>query len=257
MSRRRSAGRRSPTPPRGRGSRRDVRRKADPSRVTAAAGARVLTGDPLDRVWRAIRLLRGRAASPEERARFERYLSLIVEWNRVQRLTGLRGAREIAEGLILDSLLFLPVLPQERARMVDVGAGAGIPGIPLKLVEPGIALTLIESREKRVSFLGTAVRELGLTDTVVLSGRAERLIQERPDLAGSFNAAVARAVAPPQDLFPVLARYLAPGGTAVISGPPSGAPPPALPAESGAVWQVILRPDLQISRSFAVLKLRT
>ena len=110
-------------------------------------------------------------------------------------MTALRSPEEIVRGLFLDSLLFLSALPAPRPlKVVDIGAGSGIPGLPIRLADPAITLTLIEAKRKRVSFLLTACRELGLSDVQVLEGRAERLVDENPGVAGSFDAVVARAV---------------------------------------------------------------
>lgn len=156
----------------------------------------------------------------EDRRRFQRYLDLFVQWNRVHRMTALASAREIVQGLFLDSLLFLRVLPPRPLKVVDIGAGSGIPGLPIRLADPTISLTLIEAKRKRVSFLLTACRELDLSDVKVLEGRAERLVEEAPEISGSFDAVVARAVGAEDDLLPVALRYLRPGGVVVLAGSP-------------------------------------
>ena len=97
--------------------------------------------------------------------------------------------------LFEDSLLFLPLLPDRPLRVVDIGAGAGIPGMPLRIVDERIEVTLIESKRKRVSFLKTLRRELGLEKSVVVEeGRAEALVSEVVRRDGAFDVAVARAV---------------------------------------------------------------
>jgi 16S rRNA (guanine527-N7)-methyltransferase len=164
--------------------------------------------------------LAGRAAIPEDRRRFERYLDLFVRWNRTHRMTALESPSAIVRDLFLDSLLFLPLLPPRPLTVVDIGAGAGIPGLPMRLVEPGIALTLVESKRKRVSFLLAACRELGLSDVIVKEGRAEALVQSDAGLAGTFDAAVSRAVGPAPALFAVACKYLKPGGLFIAAGPP-------------------------------------
>jgi 16S rRNA (guanine527-N7)-methyltransferase len=135
-------------------------------------------------------------------------------------MTALGSAREIVQGLFLDSLLFLRVLPPRPLRVVDIGAGSGIPGLPIRLADPTVSLTLIEAKRKRVSFLLTACRELDLADVKILEGRAERLIEEAPEISGSFDAAVARAVGAEDDLLPLALRYLRPGGVVVLAGSP-------------------------------------
>ncbi len=136
-------------------------------------------------------------------------------------MTALRSREEIVRGLFLDSLLFLRVLPAPRPlKVVDIGAGSGIPGLPIRLADPAISLTLIEAKRKRVSFLLTACRELGLSDVQVLEGRAERLVDENLGLAGSFDAVVARAVGAEEELLPLALSYARPGGVVALTGAP-------------------------------------
>lgn len=169
----------------------------------------------------AIRGLTGRAATVEQRQGFQQYLDVFMRWNRIHRMTALASPTEIVRGLFLDSLLFLSVLPARPLKMVDIGAGSGIPGIPIRLVDPGISLTLIEAKRKRVSFLLAACRELNLPDVSVVEGRAEDLVGAEPALMEGFDAVVARAVGSEKHLFPLALRYLRPGGTVVLAGSPS------------------------------------
>ena len=141
------------------------------------------------------RVLSGRALDVEARRQFSRYLELLLLWNRAQNLTGFGSPPEIVRGLFEDSLLFLPLLPDRPLRVVDIGAGAGIPGMPLRIIDERIEVTLIESKRKRVSFLKTLRRELGLENSVMVEeGRAEALVSEVVRRDGAFDVAVARAV---------------------------------------------------------------
>lgn len=169
----------------------------------------------------AIRPLTGRAAAAEHREQFQKYLDVFLRWNRVHRMTALGSPAEIVRGLFLDSLLFLSVLPPRPLRVVDIGAGSGVPGLPLRLVDPGISLTLIEAKRKRVSFLLAACRELTLPDVSVVEGRAEDLVGADSVLTGEFDAVVARAVGSEKRLFPLALRYLRPGGTVILAGSPA------------------------------------
>lgn len=175
---------------------------------------------PIDELKQSIRAITGRAATAEDLRRFERYLALFNRWNRTHRMTALRTADAIVRDLFIDSLLFLRLLPPPPVKVVDIGAGAGIPGLPMKLAEPGIGLTLVEARRKRVSFLLAVCRELGLDDVVVKEGRAEALVESDPELMGCFDAVVSRAVGPAEELFPVACKYLKPGGVFVGAGSP-------------------------------------
>jgi 16S rRNA (guanine527-N7)-methyltransferase len=134
--------------------------------------------------------------------------------------------------------------------MVDLGAGAGIPGVPLRIVRPEIALTLIESKRKRVSFLASLRRELGLEDVRILEGRAEDLVMESAELAGRFDVVVCRSVSPVPDLVPIAMKYLTPGGSFVASGPPPEGMPLRAPNSLGIQAQTVSFPDLGLSRTF-------
>jgi 16S rRNA (guanine527-N7)-methyltransferase len=123
----------------------------------------------------------------------------------------------IVETLFLDSLLYLRVLPPQLQAVMDLGAGAGLPGLPIKIVRSEIRLTLVEPLQHRVSFLSTAIRELGLSEARVVNARAEDLGEE---FLAAFDAVVMRCVARPDAALRLAGRFVAPGGVAVVSGPP-------------------------------------
>jgi 16S rRNA (guanine527-N7)-methyltransferase len=148
---------------------------------------------------------------------FGKYLDLLTKWQRSQRLIGSSDRDWIVDNLLVDSLLFLKVLPGTVRRLADVGSGAGIPGIPLKLARPEADVTLIESRARRVSFLSTVIRELRLEGIRVAHARLESLVQDSP---GAFDAAVMRCAGDLTQVFPLAAKAVAPGGVVVASGPP-------------------------------------
>ena len=172
----------------------------------------------------ALRDLTGRPVGPDDRRRFQRYLDIFLRWNRTYRMTALDSAGAIVRDLFIDSLLFLPLLPHRPITLVDIGAGAGIPGLPLRLADPAIAVTLVEARRKRVSFLLAVRRQLDLDDVAVREGRAEALVEQEPDLAGGFDVVIARSVGPATALLPLARKYLKPGGLFVASGPPNPLP---------------------------------
>jgi len=120
----------------------------------------------------------------------------------------------LIENVVLDSLTFLELLPAEALEVADVGSGAGIPGVPIAIVRPDLALTLIEGRRRRVSFLSTVIRELGLSRTTVVEARVE-------DLAGShrdrFDAIVMRCAGSPEALLPPARTLLRSGGAIIMS----------------------------------------
>jgi 16S rRNA (guanine527-N7)-methyltransferase len=133
------------------------------------------------------------------------------------RLLGSGDPGWIVERIFLDSLLFKHVLPPGSHDVLVVGSGAGIPGIPLKLVEPGLRLTMVESRQRRVSFLASAIRDLSLTDTIVVGERLEGVVRQ---LAGRFDAVVARCAGDVGYLFGIGIHLVRPGGVVIASGPP-------------------------------------
>ena len=200
--------------------------------------------DPLDELMVALRSLTGHAAARADRQRFQQYLDLFLRWNGTYRMTALDSAAAIVHDLFIDSLLFLALLPPRPLALLDIGAGAGIPGLPLGLADPSIAVTLMEARRKRVSFLLAAQRELALNNVVVKEGRAELLLEQEPDLVAGFDIVVARSVGPAAMLLPLAHRYLKVGGLFVVSGPPN-----PLPQESFEVVRVAI-PGARKSRVF-------
>lgn len=163
----------------------------------------------------------GRPLTPTEKAQFCKYLNLLLNWQKVTRLVGSSEPVWIVERLVLDSLLFLRVLPPRFRSLVDIGSGAGIPGIPLKIVRPDCRVVLVESRRRRASFLAMAIRELRLEDSQVINARAEEVVST---MAGCFEAAVMRCAGVVREVAPVALEFLAPGGMVAVSGPPSGGP---------------------------------
>lgn len=165
----------------------------------------------------------GRPLSELEAELFARYLDLLRQWQRVHRLVGSIEPRWMVTNLVLDSLAFVRVLPEGVSDLVDIGSGAGIPGVPIKIVSPGMRLTMIEARERRVSFLRTIVRELALPDVTVVGRRAEDAMEE---LARRYDAAVMRCAGPAAELLPVAEGLVRPGGTVVIGAAESAVVPP-------------------------------
>jgi 16S rRNA (guanine527-N7)-methyltransferase len=211
----------------------------------------------LEHLAHTARVLSGRPIGGEAREQFSRYLELLLLWNRAQNLTGFDSPPEIVRGLFEDSLLFFPLLPDRPLRVVDIGAGAGIPGMPLRIIDEGIEVTLIESKRKRVSFLRALRRELGLERSVVVEeGRAEVLVSEVIRRDGPFDVAVARAVGNLEEVVPTALQYLKPGGMFIVS-----APPPArlagLGAEAHGQWRILDYPDLGLRRGFFVAERRS
>ena len=212
--------------------------------------------DPLAEFLAAIPVLAGRAATPKDRERFARYLTLLLEWNRVHDLTSHKQPREVVRGLFLDSLLFLPQLPPPPIRLLDIGSGAGIPGLPLHLLEPEIGVTLLEARRKRVSFLATVRRELRLEGVEVQEGRADQVLADRPELKGRFDAVTARGVAPSPVFLLTCLEYVRVGGRVIVSGPPDPPKSGPLPHPRGR-WEKGSFPIPGLNRWFFVVERET
>ena len=133
----------------------------------------------------------GVAASEEAIAALERYAALLEEKNKVMNLTAIRGEEDVARLHFLDCGALLRYIRPEGKRLLDVGSGAGFPGLVLKLLAPGTELTMLDSLQKRVAFQEETAAALGLSGTECLCGRAEELT----DRQESFDIVTSRAVA--------------------------------------------------------------
>ena len=142
----------------------------------------------------------------QQLAAFDQFSNLLMEWSQKFNLTSITEKNEIIAKHFLDSLTCFKVLPRTGAfRLIDLGTGAGFPGIPLKIINPEIHLTLADSVRKKVDFCEIVVKELSLSDVKIVHTRAED-IGQNVDFREKFDWSVARAVA---DLA-VLTEYLLP-----------------------------------------------
>jgi len=208
--------------------------------------------DSLEGFFARLPALLGRMASPSERVIFERYADLLLVWNRTHRLTAAKTRATVGQGLFLDSLLFRALLPPSPARIADVGAGAGIPGLPLRIVDPEVRLTMIDSRRKPVSFLRTLTRELGLSDVDVEHGRVEELAEHAARMCAAFDVVLSRSVRLEHALLEASMRLLKPHGIFVASGPPPNQPAPEIRWPGVASWKTISFESLGIERRFFI-----
>ncbi|MCL2416003.1 MAG: 16S rRNA (guanine(527)-N(7))-methyltransferase RsmG [Defluviitaleaceae bacterium] len=138
--------------------------------------------------------------------KFLQYMEYVLEINKSMNLTAITQPEEFITKHFLDSLTLLPLLPKENnIRIIDIGSGAGFPGIPLKFANSELQITLLDSLNKRVKFLNQVVTKMKLNDIRAIHGRAEEYAQ-KSDFRESFDFAVARAIA----AMPALCGYCLP-----------------------------------------------
>jgi 16S rRNA (guanine527-N7)-methyltransferase len=145
------------------------------------------------------------ALPPELAPRLLDYLALLERWNRAYNLTAIRDPRDMVARHLLDSLAMHPHVG--AGPLADLGTGPGLPGIPLAIARPELAVALVESNGKKVRFLREAVRQLGLGNARVVEARAEALAEP-----GAFAAVTARALDRLAGIVAVGGHLLAPGG---------------------------------------------
>jgi 16S rRNA (guanine527-N7)-methyltransferase len=136
---------------------------------------------------------------------FLRYQQELLDWNTRMNLTAITDPGEVMIKHFLDSLSLLTFYDTPKTRLLDIGAGAGFPGLPLKIVRPQLQVVLLEATGKKVSFLRHVIEILQLEDVVAVHGRAEELAH-KAEYRASFDVVTARAVAS----LPTLLEYAAP-----------------------------------------------
>lgn len=148
----------------------------------------------------------GLALSPQQAAQFERYAADLIDWNRRVNLTSITRPDEIVDKHFLDSLSVLAAWDVPAgSRIVDVGSGAGFPGLPIAIARPDVHLTLLEATRKKCAFLRHVANAIQLDRVTVVNARAEDAGRE-PAHRERYDLAVARAVAE----MATLAEYLLP-----------------------------------------------
>ena len=135
--------------------------------------------------------------SDVQKQQFEEYYKLLVEWNEVMNLTAITDYKDVMKKHFFDSLTVVRAYPEiltEVVSVIDIGTGAGFPGIPLKIVYPHLKIVLLDSLNKRVQFLNEVISLLQLKDAQAVHGRAEDYAKKE-EYRGKFDFCVSRAVA--------------------------------------------------------------
>ena len=146
--------------------------------------------------------------------RFSNYLDLLVKWNKKINLTSEKTAQEILQRHIFDSLQYCrAVLPNDR--IIDIGSGAGFPGIPLKIIYPNLKTTLVESQRKRCSFLDVVIHQLNFQETMIINERAEKISP-----APLADLVLLRAVSDINGCLKLATGFLGKGGKVVLKKNP-------------------------------------
>ena len=184
-----------------------------------------------------------------QRDRLARYLALLEKWNRVYNLTAIRSRERMVTHHLLDSLAIAAHV--RGPRVLDVGSGAGLPGIPLAVARPELALTLLDANHKKAAFLQQAIVELALPNAAVVAARVESW-----DTALRFDTIVSRAFAELAELAGASLRLLAPGGVvAAMKGVHPRAELERLPAGVRAAEVIrVAVPGLDAERHLVVME---
>lgn len=203
----------------------------------------------------------------EQLKSFETYYNMLIEKNKVMNLTAITDRDEVIMKHFIDSISVMAAVPlfgqllseKGQISLLDVGTGAGFPGIPLKIAFPDLKITLLDSLNKRVLFLNEVISTLGLTDITAVHGRAEEAAR-KPEYRDNFDVVVSRAVA----ALPVLSEYTLPfvkKGGVLISYKTPGAEEELSNAKraikllgggNASIYPYTL-PDSDITRSFIVI----
>jgi 16S rRNA (guanine527-N7)-methyltransferase len=189
------------------------------------------------------------ALPPSFEAQARRYLELLARWERIGRLTGYATLAQRIRHLLLESLMLLRAVPAPGTPLLDIGSGAGVPGLILKLARPAWDVALLEASRRRANFLRDVVRQLGLVGITVSEGRAEAVDEALED---RFATATMRAVTPVGDAGLLAAPFLRSDGV-LVQTLGSAAPPPS----AGQVREIAVRlapRELPWRRRFLIIR---
>lgn len=134
--------------------------------------------------------------SEQQKSQFQLYFEMLVEWNENINLTAITEQNEVYLKHFYDSVapILYELIENDSSKLLDIGAGAGFPSLPMKIIFPNLQITIIDSLNKRIKFLSALTENLGLTNVELLHGRAEDFGQN-PAYRGQFDWVTARAVA--------------------------------------------------------------
>ena len=151
--------------------------------------------------------------SDQQKKQFERYFELLVEWNEKINLTAITDKEEVYLKHFYDSIapILQGLIPNETIKLLDIGAGAGFPSLPMKILYPQLDVTIIDSLNKRINFLQLLAQELDLDGVHFYHRRAEDLAQDK-NFRAQYDFVTARAVARMQVLSELTIPYLKVGG---------------------------------------------
>lgn len=152
-------------------------------------------------------------------SQFDVYKKELLNWNAKTNLISENSSGEIITRHFLDSLTAVKFIPKPTARMIDIGSGAGFPGIPLKIAQPALDIYLLEASRKKVSFLKHIIRQLNFSAAIVLHDRVEN-IMKTDALKEKFDILISRATFKLDELLPLGDFFLAPDGQLIaLKGP--------------------------------------
>jgi len=150
-------------------------------------------------------------APPGAADKFSRYLDLLAKWNRTYNLTAIRERPRMITHHLEDALAVLPFLPgRQHLRVLDVGTGGGIPGIPLAIARPDWTLVLLDANHKKITFVTQAAIELVLPNVRAVAARVEDFVPDAP-----FDVVISRAFSDLRSFAQLASRHVAPDGIIV------------------------------------------
>jgi len=161
----------------------------------------------------------GLAITEKQIDAFFTYFNLLKSWNSRFNLTSIENPKLIIRHHFIDSIAVAPFIDPNGGRMMDIGSGAGFPGIPIKILFPEKELHLVEAQRKKINFLKEVTRKLNIKGLEVTETRAEKINLTQ---SGQYNEVITRASGPLQNFLRISAPLLLPGGKSLVMGGPTG-----------------------------------